>query len=506
MLCIPVLHLIGSSFGDLIVAHFQMAAVYFCLLALKRGGIKFWCISALLMGMSAGLKLSGLVFCAVFALVCIIYALVSRRGNIVIILCCGLSGILGFLFFSGYWAFRLYVEFGNPFFPLFNDNFKSEYYVQESWTDNRFRPSHWLEVLEYPMRMVYAKSGIYEEHSPDIRAITALVLSVAGIAFSLFYRGARKNNFIISFVVIFWVAFFLWIYLSANARYGLVLLLLLGPVVVCVVKDLLTNKLMNSVCMLVLIIQGFMLYTLCGARFSQEEWSGEWYGFEVPKNITDNSYLFLTANNVSFSFLYEKLNPKSSMINIGGTEINNDVLSKGIMEKYYSLHDGKVKGIFKNGYLDAEVVVDEIKSYQPVFSKFGFVVDETSCDSIVQKSNQGEILKKLLSCDLIYDTSVVVEYKKNLEYPDRVFDIFEKECSVLIQSTGVVTNVGPAAYYRYYPGNAITVWLDKNKMVYVERERMDFFNRLGSSEDFFREEVRSRLSDVCQKISRSLAL
>ena len=67
----------------------------------------------------------------------------------------GVGGVAGAALFGGAWAYTLWQQTGNPFFPYFNDIIGSPLILDASYRDQRFLPRGALEALVYPFVFSY---------------------------------------------------------------------------------------------------------------------------------------------------------------------------------------------------------------------------------------------------------------------------------------------------------------------------------------------------------------
>ena len=76
----------------------------------------------------------------------------------------------GFALAYGYWAFVLWERFGNPFFPYFNELFRSEYWDARPFFDTRFRPTTLAQLDHTAVRACRAQPA--RERSRPARSAT----------------------------------------------------------------------------------------------------------------------------------------------------------------------------------------------------------------------------------------------------------------------------------------------------------------------------------------------
>jgi hypothetical protein len=141
------------------------------------------------------------------------------------------GGALTVLVLAGPWFVLLAREFGNPVFPLLNAWFHSPDGPSYNIANVRFTPADWKALLGFPFRMATLDRALYSENfAPDIR-FAALVAALAALPVLAVRRPTPQAALgpldwrVLGF---FAAGFALWLASSANARYGLPVLLLAG--------------------------------------------------------------------------------------------------------------------------------------------------------------------------------------------------------------------------------------------------------------------------------------
>lgn len=95
---------------------------------------KAYAAAGFLLGAAAGLKLTAAVYCVSTGVALILsYKTLTKPKTFIALLAAG--GLAGFLATDGFWAFALWKNFQNPFFPFWNKVFKSPFYLNENYVD-----------------------------------------------------------------------------------------------------------------------------------------------------------------------------------------------------------------------------------------------------------------------------------------------------------------------------------------------------------------------------------
>ena len=122
------LGLLGGTFLEPMLAPLIFAALLAAALGVRHpspgAGIAHFIFVGCVMGVATGLKLTCIVFAAALGLTLLTLACIGRiRFGLIWSYSLGLA--VGYLLANGWWAWTLYKEFSNPFFPFFNEIFRS---------------------------------------------------------------------------------------------------------------------------------------------------------------------------------------------------------------------------------------------------------------------------------------------------------------------------------------------------------------------------------------------
>lgn len=198
---------------------------------------------ALLLGASVALKLTNLAFAIPIALVYSYYSIVAKPRSDVI--ATSLLFVVAFLVPLLPYTWYIYLQTGNPVFPLYNKIFASPYwpttdYAGVRWgpvvDDPRFASMRWWEVIAWPLLVPFRL-----EHVAGDLGRHAGRLSIVFIAALVGLIGFWKNYRIwfISLCVV--VGALLWSSISGMPRYALYLELMGGVVFFYLASQLSTD-------------------------------------------------------------------------------------------------------------------------------------------------------------------------------------------------------------------------------------------------------------------------
>lgn len=296
-------------------------------------------------------------------------------------------GIGGFLLTNGYFMWKLYVYYGNPFFPYYNDIFKSSYFAPIYLTDTRKLPKTWVELIFYPFFWAF-KPGAYSSES----AIRDPRLALGGIAaLFLSFRLWRKqfvpmdSNLLKTILVYATVGYWLWLVKFSVLRYAVVLEFLAGLLILLFIASCCRKRALWCG----MIVSVWLVCTV----ISQDAGFTAFYDKVIlfqPKKpvIEDNSLVYLL--NIPSGYLSVVLNPKATYM--GGFIYRPEeypVKFQGEVASFYTLPN-----IFYRFKLEEEqkkiiarhegpiylISVDwPMKANPKTWQRFGLTVDAQDC-------------------------------------------------------------------------------------------------------------------------------
>lgn len=187
------------------------------------GEFRAWLLAGMVAGAMAGLKLTAMVYCIGIAFASLVSGTLVEKFRRLGALAIG--GIAGFLVTYGYWGWRLFTTHGNPFFPYYNNLFRSPDALPADWADARFRPESLGDGLLAPIHLLQRSQRYSEIFLSDPRLLLAML--ALGLLAWLHWnkRSAGRNEFAV--LLVFVLASFLpWILQYGIYRYATVFELL----------------------------------------------------------------------------------------------------------------------------------------------------------------------------------------------------------------------------------------------------------------------------------------
>ena len=413
---------VGSSFLDPL------------LLPLILGGLLFLMdgrhvlLAGVLFGTAAALKYSnGIYVLAALPLV------LSMRAALAFLAGAGLAIAV----LAGPWMLALIREFGNPVFPLMNAWFHSPDALPVNLVSERFTPRNFLEALAIPFRMAALDRHLYSEiFTPDLRLA---LLMLAGLALPL----ARKRLMTVDRRMLAFLALgaVLWIMSSANARYGLPVLLLAGLALARLAEHLLPQHVARIALATLLVVQVAISLLAAPTRwFLAEPWSARWLPYDTPAR---DPALYLSVEVQPMAVVAPFLHPGSAFVNFSGLHSLPADAPRlvALLERYR----GRVRVLGR---------MTEPTAYNNAVRRLGLRVDPGDCFTIEWRAERAPSPEPLsvVSCALGAATRdpADVEAERRMS---ALFERIEKRCAALLRGQTAVTEpFGTAGWSRNYPG------------------------------------------------------
>jgi hypothetical protein len=325
----------GSSFVDGTTSVPVLAATWLLLKAgidPAAGGRKTLIASCgLLLGLAAGLKPTNGVLALGVMLPCMASWVGSGaraallRSSLLVA-----AAVLGFLLAHGYWSWKLWLHFGNPFFPLFNGIFQSPDFPLTNYRDTRFLGPGWAGLVTLPLQMLLPVSWLYAENAPvDFRPAMLVLLLLASLVVILRNTFAGRPRAhgpvtpaLLLVTAMVFASYLLWGMTSRIGRYALPVWLLVGPLVVAWALVLIRRfRLVVTLLATVVVVQLYGLWVAGNPRWSPTEWEPAWFDARVPAELAGRPVTLLTLNNLSFSAVVPFLHPESRVVNMVGQHL-----------------------------------------------------------------------------------------------------------------------------------------------------------------------------------------
>lgn len=224
----------GSYMVELAALPFFFEMIF--LLVRGEGQRRQACREAVVFCMCGGLlfclKMTNIVYLAPLVL---LYLWKIRKsvspGLFAACLAAGAAPVCIYLIYNG-------ISTGNPVFPYYNTIFKSPYYFDADFKDQRWGPQGWRELLLWAYYMIrypdYRLSEIYNPFNADLAVI---YLAVLGTGAAVLAAWAKKKTLLYrtegAMAVVFVCSFLAWAKTTGHIRYFMAGILLGGILAAC---------------------------------------------------------------------------------------------------------------------------------------------------------------------------------------------------------------------------------------------------------------------------------
>ena len=237
---------VGASTNEIIIAFIDLWGLYFLLSALqdkKNQKLSNFVWAGLILGIGMGLKLTSVTVCVAAGLSLIIgFKWLSRPIKFISFF--ALFGMIGFLLIDGWWMYKMWSLYDNPFFPLFNNIFGSNYFDKSTLSTSNLMPS-WSQLIICPYLSMGGEVCNGEGVSSDYRLPLAYTIAVIWLIYFL-VRGKIKYYYQKKPMMFFFYLFLLFDYLlwakSLGVQHYFVVIEVLISVLVVQTCEQLCNK------------------------------------------------------------------------------------------------------------------------------------------------------------------------------------------------------------------------------------------------------------------------
>lgn len=337
---------VGSIFNDLIIATFiLMGLIIFINNAKKEKNylLHFYIIGNLF-GLAFVCKFYGLLY--YLALLISIFILKKDipdfKKKIFILI---LSFITTYTIFNVYFILFLYKTFKNPYFPLFNNIFHSNFYPNINSNNFNGYPQTIFQYLFYPFYWLnFTHKYICEGKFIDLRFITIYLLIIC-----LFIKDKKlltlnfNENFILIFSII---SYSFWLITFPYIRYLTPIIAISGIIIISVAIKLHFSK---KYLMLLTILLIFCQYP---PKWNKINYYKKAYEVEDLK-IKDNSNVLLSGNQLSYIIPFQNINAKYINIDFYNTYEYQKLIAIKLSE-------------YKTQYL----ISTDLKNFIKIFNKY----------------------------------------------------------------------------------------------------------------------------------------
>ena len=381
---------IGTSFGDNVQSLPVLAAVWLIvrfrerLCASVRSGWLVAAAAGLLAGAALGLKLPFAIYCVGICAACFgLPAPFGRRFTLAFIF--GLGVLAGTALTGGFWMLEMWQRFQNPFFPYFNELFKSPWGAAGSYRDVRFIPTTLAMWLLFPFWFNVDPTQVGEVGFRDLRFPVLYLLLLAMLVRAVWQRLKRPRSAEVSdaassamtpFFVIFMVTtFILWMKMFAVYRYAVVCEFLVPLTIFLVLGTLFRDPRRQLRAALVCMV--FLVITLDPGHWGRRPWTSDYFDVHLPEIAEPRNTIVLVTGHDPVAYMIPFFPPQVRFLRIQGfvtgpsTTLNE---TDRLMMRALADHTGPVLILFRD--YEEWHALNALEFY-------GLELDRSSCRSFV---------------------------------------------------------------------------------------------------------------------------
>jgi len=396
---------LGTTFGDNLISLFFFGALWLIFANFRNFGdrniTKILLIAGaagILCGMATGLKQPSAIFavgcCAAFLIIPVPF---FRR--IVLAFWFGIGVLTGIALTGGFWMHELWVHYGNPLFPYFNDFFQSPMAATASYRDTKFLPSGFWDTLLLPFLIIVNPYRVGEAHFQDLRFVLFIFVLMAAAFFafkkSTVAAGAsapltrHKGFFLLTAIII---SYLVWLKLFAIYRY-LLPIEMLTPLAIWLLIDRfpIRSALKNTTIFLCFAI---WLITLRPGYWNRVPWGADYFGVTPPVLADPGNTMVVVTGVEPMSYLIPFFPAPVRFIRVasyftGPTDTPNgfDVA----MQQAIAGHQGPMFAMFRSCDEEGDKVV---------LQQFNLEVQSEGCQQMLPRI-EGDKMYPLYFCPVI---------------------------------------------------------------------------------------------------------
>lgn len=192
----------------------------------------------------------------------------------------------------------------------------------------RFQPDTWREALLRPIAMASPDASVYIEiMAPDFRfafALLLLALLAAAVLRARSADGLRGGRPVFILAAALAVAFIPWIATTANGRYFIAGLLVVGPVCVGLARLLPATRGFRLVLVAgMVLLQAFAVQQSAPWRvWGLAQWTEPpYFGLEIPPELRTQPATLVTMSSISYSLVAPQFHPQSRWISLNNAPV-----------------------------------------------------------------------------------------------------------------------------------------------------------------------------------------
>ena len=383
------------------------------------------------MGVAVGLKLTNAPFAIAMAIILVVFPH-GLTGKFRQAVTYGFSVLVSFSLISGWWFYKIWINFGNPIFPQFNSFFKSELASATSVIDTRWGPVSGLEAIFWPFWMSFRPWRIHDAPLYNYLWVLAYFLLIALVAtcFWRFFRDQKvaSSDFIsklknmspaFSVLVFIAVSYLVWLRIFSIGRYVIALEVLL-PLFIYLGSRVIVKP---RVALVLTIIFSFfsLMLGLKQSNFGvRAAWADKSYHVDVPYiENSSTATILIAADGEPNSWLLQYFPSQTAVLRVSGN-FPRSLAYDNRVRQTLATRGGSVYVILSTP-LDWSLIRSEQLNYKLGLST---LTEKPSVCNFISKVVAGFDSYKNISIDINADgycradvkSDIVFNYEKDADY------------------------------------------------------------------------------------------
>jgi hypothetical protein len=377
---------LGGTNGDITVSILVLGGLL-AICAASRNGSESrnagFALSGFLLGASAGLKLTCVVYAASLTLALgVLWPWLRFRLSALVLY--WLGGLAGFALAGGLWHWFLWRTYANPVFPFFNNAIGSPWAISHDFHDNTHVPHSVVEAFSYPFQELI---GIHYPTSdaPMRDARFALLCAIAAVTAMLaLWRSVRRTAFeertlsllvkrtpfaILALFSLF--SYILWLHTFAIQRYLMPVALISG-----LMLFMLIDRTIASVSWKTYTFASLALFCVLWTRtypWQRLPYDEDWFGVRWSTAASVPGTLFIMLGNVPIGYVVPFLPASAQAIHLNANmPIDRSTLLGKQAYSMVARHEGPIRSLAVTALSDA----DHLE-----LMRFGLVVSSGACET-----------------------------------------------------------------------------------------------------------------------------
>jgi hypothetical protein len=220
----------------------------------------------------------------------------------------------GWALANGWWAFALWRRFDNPFYPLFNNLFRSPFAPPVFRLDPRWGVHQPLDWLRPPVDAALGLHGrLQEVPFRDARLLLPFVALLPWLGAGLRrVRSGRSRGVPVGGLLLFWlVTYATWLGAFHYYRYAAVLELLAPVVAFSLLREAWPRRATAAAAGLALVL----LLTTSVGQWGRRAWAGPWFSPRIPA-LAQQPHQVVFLRDVMLSFAIPFFPPDSRFVGL----------------------------------------------------------------------------------------------------------------------------------------------------------------------------------------------